>query len=133
MTGSRRLVTWLSAGMIIVAGAPAAYAAPGAQPRDSATCGGSPGDFTGGFHAVQYSEVGYFFDTTTKGTVTVYYLGSPVDQGPAEAADGVITWTLDGATYTSTTIECGDTANGTRVTAIVANSGSGGDQVTLTR
>jgi hypothetical protein len=57
MTGSRRLLTWLGAGAIIVTSAPAAYATAvvrttavqttGVQPRDSAPCGFSPQDFRG--------------------------------------------------------------------------------------
>ena len=133
MRGSRRLLTWLGAGAIIVAGAPAAYASPSAQPRSALPCGGSPGDFDGGFREVQYPEVGFLFDTTNEGTVTEFYRGAAIDQGTAEATAGTITWTLSGGTYTSSMVDCGDPNQPTRVTVIVANSADGTDQISLTR
>ena len=71
MTGSRGLLSWLGAGMIIVAGAPAAQSAASvdAQPRASAPCGGSAADFNRGFREAGNAEFGYLFDTTNEGAV----------------------------------------------------------------
>lgn len=147
MNGTRRLLTWFGAGMIVVTGAPAAYASTavsaaaaagvpttasaGSQQRDSAFCGDSPADFAGGFREAQYPEIGYFFDTGA-GTVTAFYRGVPVVEGQAFTGPGAISWTFDGATvYSSRLIVCGDAAHQARVTTIVADSDS--DQVSLVR
>ena len=147
MNGTRRLLTWFGAGTFVVMGAPAAYAStavpaaaaanvPAAvsadsQPRDAAQCGGSPADFAGGFREVQYPEIGYLFDTE-EGSVTAFYRGAPIVEGQAFTDPGVISWTFDGTTvYESKVIVCGDGARPTKVTAIVAESGS--DQVSLVR
>ena len=89
-------------------GAPAAYASESVHPRAKALA-------------------------TSEGTVTVYFRGEATDQGTAAADDGVITWTVDGTTYTSNHIDCTDLPCPTRVTALVAKSPDNPDTVSLIR
>ena len=133
MSVSYRLLSCLAAGALTVALTPAAFAADAVSHRSSKLCGASPQDFDGGFRDVQYPEVGYLFNTTTEGTVTVYYRGQSIDQGTAAAADGVLTWTQDGNTYTSTSIDCTDLLQPARVTDVVAKSPDEQDAVSLAR
>ena len=134
MTGSLRLLSWLGAGMIIMAGAPAAQAAASAGPQPRAAgCGSTAEDFNGGFRDGQYHEIGYLFNVTDQNTVTVFYRGTAIEQGPASANAGVLTWTVDGVTYTSTSIDCTDLLQPNQVTLVQASSNESTDTVELTR
>jgi hypothetical protein len=137
MTGSRRLVALLGAGMIMVAGVPAAHAATNGQLRHAAACGGAPADFDGGFRDDQYPEVGILFQVSLEGKDTVFYRGNPIGSGSAEASGGVITWTQDDSgtvvSYTSTRVLCLNLLEPTQVTEITARPSDGSDSISLIR
>ena len=133
MNRSRRLATWFGAGLIVVTGAPAAHAAAAGRTGDAASaCGTSAGDFAGGFRDVEYPEVGYLFDPVNN-LVTVFYRGSPIDQGTSQAGAGQITWTVEGTTYSSQSVHCGNPSKPSQVTGIAAATSDDSDQVLLGR
>lgn len=134
MNRSPRLLTCLGAGLITLLAAPSARAATDAapSPAPARTCGAAAADFAGGYQDIEYPEVGYLIDST-KNTITVYYRGTPIDQGPVKTGAGAIAWTLDGSTYFSVNLTCGNPSSPTRVTAIETIAPANQERVILSR
>ena len=93
----------------------------------TASCGHDQADFVGSYRIADIADVVYIFNRDRN--LTVYYYDQPAATGSFAAGNGVISWTINGNTTTSTSITCGSTSS----VATIEGTESDGYTISLVR